>query len=72
MVKRKVSKRKAVKGKGKLPRTVVVSKRQTGTSVRKVDKARTAMPPGRRLSASGKKYTENRRNRSDKNPKTRL
>ncbi len=32
----------------------------------KADKRKTALPPGRRISKTGTKYTETRRNRSDK------
>lgn len=39
---------------------------QTGKSNRKADKKRHARSPGRRVSASGKVYTERRRNRSDR------
>lgn len=36
------------------------------------DKARKALPPGWRTSASGNVYFENRRNRSDRNLKKRI
>ena len=39
---------------------------QRGSSVRSVDRKRRALPPGRRVSASGRVYTETRANRSDK------
>jgi hypothetical protein len=38
----------------------------------KADKKRTAKAPGKRKSKSGKKYTENRANRSDINKKMKL
>ena len=38
---------------------------QTGTSNKKRDKARKAMPPGKRISKTGKIYYESRRSRSD-------
>jgi hypothetical protein len=38
----------------------------------KADSKRTALPSGKRVSASGKVYYENRPNRADANPKTRL
>ena len=41
------------------------SSRQTGKSDTKRDSARKAMQPGKRRSASGRVYTETRRNRSD-------
>jgi len=51
----------------KVPRTVRVSKRQSGKrkSV-KADKKRKAMQPGKRISKNYKIYWETRRNRSDK------
>ena len=39
--------------------------KQTGTSNTKRDSARKAMQPGKRRSASGRVYTETRKNRSD-------
>jgi hypothetical protein len=41
------------------------STRQTGKSHTKRDSARKAMQPGKRRSASGRVYYENRKNRSD-------
>jgi len=41
------------------------SGRQTGKSNEKADKARKAMRPGKRRSAAGNVYHENRKNRSD-------
>lgn len=41
-------------------------KRQTGTSVKSKDKLYKALPPGKRISASGRTYYERRANRSDK------
>ncbi len=41
------------------------SHKQTGTSHVKRDSARKAMQPGKRRSASGRVYSETRRNRSD-------
>lgn len=40
--------------------------KQSGTSNRKKDLARRALPPGWRESKDGNRYFENRRNRSDK------
>jgi hypothetical protein len=40
--------------------------KQTGSSNKLYDAARKAMPPGKRTSASGKTYTETRKNRTDK------
>lgn len=42
------------------------SGRQTGTSNKARDRKRKAMAPGKRRSASGRVYNENRKNRSDK------
>jgi hypothetical protein len=39
---------------------------------KKADKSRTAKRPGRRVSASGKRYYEARPNRSDRSTRTRL
>lgn len=60
------------KKRAKRPRTIKRSKTQTGTTNRSIDKKRTALPPGRRIAKSGKKYTEKRANRSDKNRKKGL
>lgn len=46
--------------------------RQVGTSNIARDAKRTALPPGWRISKSGKLYFENRRNRSDRVKKDRL
>ena len=51
------------RGHGRTIRTM----KQTGT--RKslhLDRQRKALPPGRRISRSGRRYTETRRNRSDR------
>lgn len=50
---------------------MVISRTQTGVSVRKVDSKREAMLPGKRLSRNKKIYYERRRNRSDKHPKNK-
>ncbi len=55
------------------PRVLKGSSRQTGTSVTKIDRKKTAMAPGKRISKSGTVYYEYRTNRTDlrtsKNPK---
>jgi len=38
---------------------------QTGKSNKRIDARRTALPPGKRISKSGKVYWESRKNRSD-------
>jgi len=50
----------------KKPRVIKTVNRQTGTrkSLSR-DRARKALPPGKRISKSGKVYYEYRRNRSD-------
>lgn len=40
--------------------------KQTGTTIDYIDIARIALPPGMRMSKNGKKYFENRANRSDR------
>lgn len=62
-------KKRAAPGRG---RTIRRSTTQTGSSNTAADRRRTALPPGRRISGQGNRYTENRRNRSDKSKKKRL
>ena len=68
MARRKSKKRKQKRSarKGKRPRTIAVLM-QTGSrkSIAR-DKLLKALPPGKRVSASGLIYWETRRNRSDK------
>ncbi len=54
-------------GRKRKPRVVKEYKKQTGSrkSLTK-DRERKALPPSKRISKSGKEYTETRRNRSDK------
>jgi len=47
------------------PKVVYKTEHQTGTSNKKRDKARKSLPPGKRISKSGKIYWESRVNRSD-------
>lgn len=49
--------------------TLKKATRQTGKSNPRIDKKRKALPPGKRLSRTGKIYYEYRRNRSDLNNK---
>jgi hypothetical protein len=67
MAKRKTAKRKTSKR-----RLLRRSKTQTGKTNLKVDRKRKALAPGKRRSATGKTYTETRRNRSDKNRRKKL
>ena len=46
-------------------RVLKATYKQTGTSATVRDKKRKAMQPGKRRSASGRIYTETRKNRSD-------
>jgi len=46
-------------------RVLKATYKQTGTSSTVRDKKRKAMQPGKRRSASGRTYTETRKNRSD-------
>ena len=48
-----------------LKKSVTRRGEQTGTSNKKRDKARKAMPPGKRISKTGNTYYEGRKNRSD-------
>ena len=61
---------KRTKGKSKrscrkLPCTIEPADHQVGTSNLKYDRRKKALPPGKRISKSGKTYYEYRRNRSD-------
>jgi len=47
------------------PKVLVKSNRQVGKSIKSIDKQLKALAPGKRRSATGKIYYENRRNRSD-------
>ena len=40
---------------------------QTGHTIDAIDVRRQALPPGKRISKTGKVYYENRKNRSDQN-----
>ena len=66
MVRAKAAKSKAAKKKtvGKIVKKKTI--KQTGTSNKVYDKRLQAKKPGKRISKSGNKYTENRENRSDK------
>lgn len=66
---KKTLKAKKTKGYGKV---VYRKKIQHGKTKVKVDKKRTALPPGKRKAKSGKTYYEYRRNRSDINIKKKL
>jgi|688.fasta_scaffold559945_2 hypothetical protein len=69
-VKKAVAKKKSAPKKAPAKKKAVAKKKvvkQTGTSVKKYDKMRQALPPGIRISkVTGKPYKEVRANRSDK------
>lgn len=46
-------------------KSLKVSDHQIGKTIKKIDKMRKALKPGKRISKSGKIYYENRANRSD-------
>jgi len=46
-------------------KSLKVSDHQIGTTIKKIDKMRKALKPGKRISKSGKIYYESRKNRSD-------
>jgi len=68
--KRKTPSTKRKSGQSKLGgygrKVLKATTRQTGKSNLKRDRARKAMQPGKRRSASGRTYTETRKNRSDR------
>lgn len=47
-------------------KSLKVSDKQIGTSIKVIDKMRKALAPGKRMSKSGNIYYERRANRSDK------
>jgi hypothetical protein len=61
-------KRGTAAGKKATAKRAVSPTRQTGTSNLVRDLMKKALPPGRRVSAAGRTYTERRKNRSDRNP----
>ena len=65
---------KIIKGELEMPKgkTVKRSKKSTGSSNMSIDRKRKALPAGQRISRTGKKYTENRANRSDKDGRRKL
>jgi len=46
-------------------KSLKVSDKQIGTTIKKIDKMRKALKPGKRISKSGNIYYERRKNRSD-------
>jgi hypothetical protein len=49
------------------PKVKTIATHQTGKTIKSIDKKRKALPPGKRISKTGKIYYEFRRNRSDLN-----
>jgi len=66
MLREEAEKEKAIGMKKKKPEVVYGDKKQHGKTDVFRDKRRTALPPGKRISKTGKIYYEMRRNRSDK------
>lgn len=56
----------------KRPRVIVRKKKQTGKSIKSLDKKRKALGIGYRMSKSGKIYYEARKNRSDKSRRRKI
>lgn len=48
-----------------LQKNVKVSDKQIGKTIKSIDVKRIALPPGKRISKTGKTYYEKRKNRSD-------
>ena len=56
----------------KLPRTIRVVAKQRGRTNIRIDRKRTALKPGVRISKTNRKYYESRANRSDRNIKRKI
>ncbi len=65
MLKEEAEQEKAIGMKKKKPQVVYGDKKQHGKTDIFRDKRRKALPPGKRISKTGKPYYESRRNRSD-------
>lgn len=65
LFKSEVKKEKGLLGFKSPQKVVFKSSHQTGTSNKKRDKKRDALPAGKRISKTGKVYYEYRKNRSD-------
>jgi len=65
LFKKEFKKEKSSMGFKDLNKSLTRTKHQTGTSDKKRDKSRKAMPPGKRISKTGKIYYEYRKSRSD-------
>ncbi len=65
LFKKEMEKEKKVMGFKSLSKSLTRKDHQTGTSDLKRDRARKAMPSGKRRSKTGKIYWESRKNRSD-------
>lgn len=60
-----IKERQKVVGFKSLRKPLKEVEHQTGTTHKKRDKVRKAMPPGKRISKTGKVYYEYRKNRTD-------
>jgi len=65
LFKKELDKERTSLGFKSLRKSVEKRDTQTGKSDKKRDKVRKAMPPGKRISKTGKIYYEARKNRSD-------
>ncbi|MHA1678353.1 MAG: hypothetical protein ACTSW3_06190 [Promethearchaeota archaeon] len=65
-IKREIDKEFSALGFKNQRKSLKVSDHQIGTTIKKIDKMRKALAPGKRISKNGKIYYENRKNRSDK------
>ena len=65
LFKKEMGKEKSAMGFKDLSKSLTRTGHQTGTSDKKRDEARKAMPSGKRISKTGKIYYESRKNRSD-------
>ena len=65
LFKKEMGKEKSAMGFKDLSKSLTRKEHQTGTSDKKRDEARKAMPSGKRISKTGKIYYESRKNRSD-------
>ena len=65
LFKKEMKKEKSAMGFKNLSKSLTRVEHQTGTSDKKRDEVRKAMPSGKRISKTGKVYYEYRKNRSD-------
>ena len=65
LFKKEMGKERSAIGFKDLSKSLTRKEHQTGKSDKSRDEARKAMPPGKRISKTGKTYWETRKNRSD-------